>query len=44
MGDKVSTCYAELHLHSNFSFLKGASHIEELVARARARARAQQAY
>lgn len=27
--------YAELHAHSNFSFLDGASHIEELVLRAR---------
>jgi error-prone DNA polymerase len=27
--------YAELHCHSNFSFLEGASHIEELVPRAR---------
>ena len=27
--------YAELHCHSNFSFLEGASHPEELVARAR---------
>lgn len=26
---------AELHAHSNFSFLEGASHIEELVLRAR---------
>src|SRR3989475_9651443 len=26
--------YAELHAHSNFSFLDGASHIEELVLRA----------
>jgi len=32
--------YAELHCHSNFSFLEGASHIEELVLRARE----QQAY
>jgi len=29
------TSYAELHAHSNFSFLEGASHIEELVLRAR---------
>ncbi|MFM7533144.1 MAG: PHP domain-containing protein, partial [Rubrivivax sp.] len=28
--------YAELHCRSNFSFLVGASHPEELVARARA--------
>ncbi|MDI6857236.1 MAG: PHP domain-containing protein [Dehalococcoidia bacterium] len=27
--------YAELHCHSNFSFLEGASHIEDLVLRAR---------
>ncbi len=27
--------YAELHSHSNFSFLEGASHIEELVLQAR---------
>ena len=27
--------YTELHAHSNFSFLEGASHIEELVLRAR---------
>src|SRR3990172_3186457 len=27
--------YVELHAHSNFSFLEGASHIEELVLRAR---------
>ena len=26
--------YAELHAHSNFSFLEGASHVEELVLRA----------
>ena len=26
--------YAELHCHTNFSFLDGASHPEELVARA----------
>jgi error-prone DNA polymerase len=26
--------YAELHAHSNFSFLDGASHPEELVAEA----------
>jgi error-prone DNA polymerase len=29
-------CYAELHCRSNFSFLSGASHPEELVARAQA--------
>src|SRR5919198_408576 len=29
------TVYAELHCHSNYSFLEGASHPEELVARAR---------
>ncbi|MCH8919465.1 MAG: PHP domain-containing protein [Chloroflexi bacterium] len=27
--------YSELHCHSNFSFLEGASHIEELVLQAR---------
>lgn len=27
--------YAELHAHSNFSFMEGASHIEERVLRAR---------
>ena len=27
--------YTELHTHSNFSFLEGASHIEEMVLRAR---------
>ncbi|MCZ6789329.1 MAG: DNA polymerase III subunit alpha, partial [Chloroflexi bacterium] len=27
--------YSELHCHSNFSFLEGASHVEELVLRAR---------
>src|SRR5437870_13253488 len=26
--------YAELHAHSNFSFLEGASHVDELVRRA----------
>jgi error-prone DNA polymerase len=30
----VTTPYAELHCHSNFSFLDGASHPEELVAEA----------
>jgi len=29
------SAYAELHAHSNFSFLEGASHVEELVLRAR---------
>ena len=29
--------YAELHCISNFTFLRGASHAEELVARAQAR-------
>lgn len=29
------TAYVELHCHSNFSFLDGASHLEELVLRAR---------
>ncbi|MFW6075011.1 MAG: PHP domain-containing protein, partial [Chloroflexota bacterium] len=27
--------YVELHCHSNFSFLDGASHVEELALRAR---------
>ena len=27
--------YAEFHAHSNFSFLEGASHMKELVLRAR---------
>src|SRR5437870_4122997 len=31
---KIPTGYAELHAHSNFSFLEGASHIDELVLRA----------
>src|SRR4030042_3520467 len=31
----MATTYIELHAHSNFSFLEGASHIEELVLRAR---------
>src|SRR3972149_5933518 len=31
----MMSTYAELHAHSNFSFLDGASHIEELVLRAR---------
>jgi error-prone DNA polymerase len=30
----MSGKYAELHLHSNFSFLEGASHIDELVLQA----------
>ena len=30
----VSITYAELHAHSNFSFLEGASHVDELVLRA----------
>ena len=29
-------CYAELHCISNFTFLRGASHADELVSRARA--------
>ena len=33
-GDQRSTAYAELHCHSNFSFLDGASHPEELVEEA----------
>src|ERR1700736_4411815 len=31
----MTSAYAELHCHSNYSFLEGASHPEELVARAR---------
>jgi error-prone DNA polymerase len=31
----MTSPHAELHAHSNFSFLEGASHIEELVLRAR---------
>ncbi len=31
----MSRSYAKLHAHSNFSFLEGTSHIEELVLRAR---------
>src|SRR5438105_12896154 len=31
----MASAYAELHCHSNYSFLEGASHPEELVARAR---------
>jgi error-prone DNA polymerase len=31
----VNVAYAELHCLSNFSFLRGASHAEELIARAR---------
>jgi error-prone DNA polymerase len=31
----MTNAYAELHCHSNYSFLEGASHPEELVARAR---------
>jgi len=31
----VPSPYSELHTHSNFSFLEGASHIEEMVLRAR---------
>src|SRR5437016_1593556 len=36
-ADAVGTCrlpYAELHCRTNFSFLEGASHADELVARA----------
>ncbi|WP_214367480.1 error-prone DNA polymerase [Pseudonocardia sp. H11422] len=33
-GPSVRTPYAELHCHSNFSFLDGASHPEELVEQA----------
>ncbi|TMD13772.1 MAG: DNA polymerase III subunit alpha [Chloroflexi bacterium] len=32
---ELEVVYCELHCHSNFSFLEGASHPEELVARAR---------
>ena len=31
----MTSAYAELHCHSNYSFLEGASHPEDLVARAR---------
>jgi len=31
----MTSAFAELHCHSNYSFLEGASHPEELVARAR---------
>src|SRR5260370_16792725 len=31
----MTSGYVELHCHSNFSFLEGASHPDELVARAR---------
>jgi len=34
MGGRSATCYAELHCLTNFSFLTGASHPEELVIRA----------
>jgi error-prone DNA polymerase len=34
-GDEGVPAYAELHCVSNFSFLRGASHAEELVAQAR---------
>ena len=30
----MTSGYAELHCHTNFSFLEGASHPEDLVARA----------
>lgn len=36
MPSRALPAYAELHCLSNFSFLRGASHPEELVARARA--------
>src|SRR5699024_2546136 len=35
-NNPVLPCYAELHCVSNFSFLRGASHPEELVERAQA--------
>src|SRR5437899_9081706 len=31
----MTSAYVELHCHTNYSFLEGASHPEELVARAR---------
>src|ERR1700736_3411250 len=31
----MTSAYAELHCHSNYSFLEGASHPDELLARAR---------
>ena len=34
MPDLPRLAYAELHAHSNFSFLDGASHPEELIAAA----------
>src|SRR3569833_1309529 len=33
-GDRIRAPYAELHVHSNFSFLDGASHPETLVEEA----------
>src|SRR5262245_42168257 len=33
-GPAGAVCYAELHCRTNFSFLEGASHPDELVARA----------
>src|SRR5436309_15724436 len=35
MTESMTSAYAELHCHSNYSFLEGASHPDELVARAR---------
>ena len=35
VADDAAPAYAELHCASNFSFLKGASHPEELIERAR---------
>src|SRR3979411_99859 len=34
VGNRPGTPYVELHCHSNYSFLDGASHPEELVERA----------
>jgi len=35
MNASTERCYAELHCLSNFSFQRGASHPQELVAQAR---------
>ena len=35
MSDREAPAYAELHCLSNFSFLRGASHAEELVVQAK---------
>src|SRR6266581_4830506 len=34
VGQQTVIPYAELHCHTNFSFLEGASHADELVVRA----------